>query len=234
MFQGNARPRGAIQAVHSGDFWQLEDEKGVLHFEATPVRLPSLFWCETIIKEWQPAKKNTGFPIKPDRPATQVAQLALLGTAVHPKQYHQQLLEYLPTDTLLFWQQYPAGLMQAQEQHWQPILDWLKERFGDCPEKSFTLNPAEIPVSFYESLQDWLQETNPYCLAGLIFLSGITGSVLLSTALTSGFVDAEQAYLAACLEALYQREHWGADSEGDARLDRIRKSCILAMNFLQI
>ena len=227
-------PKGTIQAVQSGTLWQLQDEAGFLAFEDTPIELPSLSWCHAIIAEWQKPQKKTEFNLKPDRPATQVAQLALLGTSLEPEKYQQQLLDYLATDTLLFWQQQPSGLMQAQQTHWQPILRWIKDRFGDCPEPCYGLHPAIISEHLQETLRDWLRQSNPYRLAGLVFLAGITGSIMLSTAFAAQFIDAETAYKAACMEALYQRERWGADAEGDARLDRVHKSCILAADFLHI
>ena len=239
MFQGSNRPKGAIKAARSGAIWQLHDDKGQLAFGDTPIELPSAAWCRAIITEWpsepkaEPDPQRDSFNLKPDRPATQVAQLALLGTAVEAEKYQQQLLDYLATDTILFWQESPSGLMQAQRTHWQPILYWIQERFGDCPEIRFDLQPAQMPENLRESLLNWLKEQNAFCLAGLIFLTGITGSIMLSTALAARFLDSEAAYQAACLEALYQRARWGADAEGDSRLDRVRKSCILATDFLQ-
>ncbi len=239
MFQGSNRPKGILQIVQSGALWQVHDEQGLLAFEDTPIELPSEAWCQAIATEWKPKptiKPDTqrdSFNLKPNRPATQVARLALQGTAVEPEKYQQQLLDYLSTDTILFWQESPSGLMQMQRAHWQPVLEWIAMEFGDCPKKCFGLQPATVPKNLRLALKAWLQARNPYCLAGMVFLTGITGSIMLSIALAARYIDAETAYKAACLEALYQRERWGADAEGDMRLDRVRKSCILAADFLQ-
>ena len=225
--------------MQSGALWQLHDDQGLLAFEDTPIELPSVAWCQAIATEWQPKPKikpdtqRDSFNLKPDRPATQVAQLALQGTAREPEKYQQQLVDYLPTDTLLFWQESPSSLMQMQQTHWQPILQWFATEFGDCPEKCFDLQPATVSDNLGLALKAWLETRNPYCLAGMVFLSGITGSIMLSVALAARYIDAETTYKAACLEALYQRERWGADAEGDMRLDRVRKSCILAADFVQ-
>lgn len=239
MFQESHRPKGRIQAVENGTLWQLHDDQGALAFGDTPIDLPSENWAQAITDEWKPRPKikpdsrRDSFNLKPDRPATQVARLALQGIPIEPAKYHQQLLNYLATDTILFWQKNPSSLMQAQETHWQPVLEWIAQSFGDCPEPCFGLQPAQVSENLNAALKEWLEKRNSYSLAGMVFLTGITGSIMLSVALSMRYIDADAAYNAACLEALYQREHWGADTEGDARLERVRTSCLLAADFLQ-
>lgn len=239
MFQTANRPKGAIKTVKDGALWQLHDDQGALAFEDVPILLPSETWAQAIVNEWKPRPKvkpdscRDSFNLKPDRPATQVARLALQGIPTEPAKYQQQLLDYLATDTILFWQNSPSSLMQAQKTHWQPVLEMIAKNFGDCPEPCFELQPAQVSKNLESKLQEWLEKRNSYCLAGMVFLTGITGSIMLSVALSTRHIDAEAAYNAACLEALYQREHWGADVEGDARLERVRTSCLLAADFLQ-
>ncbi|NQY81498.1 MAG: hypothetical protein HRT36_00210 [Alphaproteobacteria bacterium] len=218
--------------LQSGSAWQLRDEIGELAFEDIPVCLPNRDWAQAIVSEWPHDQKVSALAVKKDRPATQVAKLALLGTLRTPQIYQQQLLSYLVTDTLLFWHQSPLGLFHAQESQWRPVLDWTATTFGAVPAPRYDFDAADVPETLKTAVADWLAQCDGFALAGLVFLTGISGSLLLGLAQTMGRLEAEAAYSATYLEALYQRERWGHDAEGDARLERGRQGFVLAEFFL--
>lgn len=231
MFQSVNRPEGSIEFVQQETTWLLQDQKGVLCFDTQPVVVPSRAWAEVIQSEWT-GKKRDLLAVKADRPATQVAKLAILGTAVEPQQYVESLMRYLSTDTVFYWQQFPEDLYARQSAVWRPVLDWASTCFGSLPEVRFDLKPVVVSADVQQAVWQELCACDHYSLAVLIFLSGISGSIFLSLAQLQGVIDAQKAYEAACLEALYQREHWGADEEADARLERARGSFILASNMM--
>lgn len=41
-----------------------------------------------------------------------------------------RLIKFLDTDSICYQQNFPESIVKAQEKHWAPILDWVKEEYG--------------------------------------------------------------------------------------------------------
>lgn len=233
VFQSRDRPCGQPRPkADVGGFWLIEDERGSLRFDDQPVRVPRRVLADALCAEWPPRKKAI-IDKPPPRPATELCRLAQSGVAPDPARYRQALIDYVPTDTLCFWQRQPSSLMEWQQRLWQPVLDRYRDDCAIVLQPNFSLAPLEPTEADRTRLTDELRRCDAFCLAGLVFLSGLSGSILIPLAMKLGWIDTEAAYRAANLEALYQQAQWGNDPEADGRLERARQSFDLAAKFLR-
>jgi len=124
------------------------------------------------------------------------------------------LIEYLQTDTLLYFDSYSIEkLDRAQETKWRPLVDWFNLKFTDMNLKiSYGLDvPNEIDPNKLNSFKHYLN--NNFSLTSLIafnYMSECLKSVVLTTALLERFIPtAEDACKIAGLEQEHQYDQWG-------------------------
>ncbi|KAJ7285696.1 hypothetical protein C8J57DRAFT_1285565 [Mycena rebaudengoi] len=82
-----------------------------------------------IAAEWE----NQQTLVKPHAlPMTSIASRAIdaLINEATRSEVRQALLDYLDTDTICFYEDYPPQLVDLQAQHWDPLLSWARSTFG--------------------------------------------------------------------------------------------------------
>lgn len=145
-----------------------------------------------------------------------------------------EIAAYAATDLVCFRASAPPALAARQAETWQPLLDWLAERFGARlgVTEGFAA-PPHAPGSL-ERIAAEVAASDALRLAGLHVATGALGSIVIALALAEGRIAAEAAYRAAHLDDLYQIEVWGEDEEAVARLDRLRADIEAAAAFLAL
>ena len=128
----------------------------------------------------------------------------------------------------------PPALVGRQTEAWQPLLDWLAEKFGARLQTTAALVPPRHPDGAEARIRAAVAACDGPRLAGLHVATGALGSVVIALALAEGRIDAEAAYRAAHLDDLYQIETWGEDAEAMERLERIRADVAAAADFLSL
>ncbi|EPQ26486.1 uncharacterized protein PFL1_05808 [Pseudozyma flocculosa PF-1] len=144
-------------------------------------------------------------------PLTSLAARAIDGCsdAKERQKICSDLLKYLETDTVLFYESTPTSLVRLQAEHWDPLLAWASERFS-VPLSPFTAllgnahDPKVLPT--FASLLDNL---DPFELAAFERAVLTTKSFLIPVALLSGRLSVEEAAQAAEVEVRSQIERWG-------------------------
>src|SRR3954468_8755729 len=63
-------------------------------------------------------------------PLTRIANSIIDGVAPAPEPVADDLAKYLGSDLLCYRAGTPAGLVQRQSGHWDPILDWARSALG--------------------------------------------------------------------------------------------------------
>jgi len=158
------------------------------------------------------------------------------------------LLKYLDSDTIWwvfsllsihlyspnpwwvsFHQDYPEPLVRLQDDHWNPLLTWVRDTFDvellTSDSVLFSAQPAATKRKFDKVLQGF----DPWQLAGGVLLLTVlshdslkvdsrtamervtysTKSFIIALALVHGRITAEQAALASQVEVASQIERWG-------------------------
>lgn len=144
-------------------------------------------------------------------PMTSIASRAIdtLGDSATASGVRSSLLYYLDTDTVCFYQEYPSRLKRLQIEHWDPLLNWVRETFDvDILKHSSILSQPQPSVA-KEKLANALASFDRWELAAMERVTHATKSFIIGLALVKKQITVEQAALAATVEVCSQIEKWG-------------------------
>ncbi len=194
--------------------------------------LPTAALAEAIADEWRAAAPH---PPKPGAmPLTRIAGTALDRLMRERATIEAQLLEHAETELLCHRAAAPADLARRQHALWQPLLDWVAIRHDAllAPTTGIVARP-QSPAAV-AALRGALTGMNPWRLAALSVAVAASGSLVVGLALADGRIDAAGAFDAAELDATWQMEKWGEDSEALDRRATVRADLDLAARFLAL
>ncbi|XP_062859236.1 ATP synthase mitochondrial F1 complex assembly factor 2 isoform X2 [Trichomycterus rosablanca] len=118
-------------------------------------------------------------------------------------------LKYLETDTICYRVEDPPGLVELQKNEWDPVTDWIENRYNVVIGSSSSILGPQIPEKTYETFQQHLSSYNLWSLTGLEYVINQLKSLILSFGLIDRRLTVEQAVLLSRLEEEYQIQHWG-------------------------
>ncbi len=196
-----------------GDFALLLDGKPVKTPLRRPLAAPSRALTEKIAGEWNAQAEL----IDPGRmPLTRLANAVIDAVADAPQPVADEVANYLGSDLLCYRAEAPAGLVELQARHWDPVLAWARDALGARfvlaqgvmhvaqPKEAVAAARAGIPA-------------DPWRLGAVSSITTLTGSGLLALALNAGALDDDAAWAAAHVDEDWQMSQWGRD---DAALER--------------
>lgn len=210
-------------------FWKeaatLADENGLWRIELdgrpvrTPARalllLPGEELATQAAAEWQEA----GETVDPRAmPLTGLGNAAIDHVAPNPQAFAAGLVRYANSDLLCYRADSPDRLIAAQEQEWDPLLQWARRRFDVDFEVTHGVAPVEQPAATLDQLAQAVHALDPYRLAGLSPIVTIGGSLIAALALLHGAASVDQAWSAVSLDERWQLEQWGSDEEAERTL----------------
>jgi chaperone required for assembly of F1-ATPase len=195
------------------------------------LRLPSRALAEAIAAEWQ---DQEGEIIPEIMPLTQLAITALDRIALNREAVVAELLKYAETDLVCYRADGPADLVNAQHRCWQPLVDWLGERWQAPLAFAIGVIPLPQPPASIAALRRALEGYGDLALVGIASVVQTSGSLVIGLALADGRLDAEAAAAAALLDEEYQAERWGRDEPAEARRARLRQEIKDAERFLHL
>jgi chaperone required for assembly of F1-ATPase len=151
-------------------------------------------------------------------PAMRLANTAIDGVAREADAVAEDILRFASSDLLCYRADGPEGLVQRQNEQWDPVLDWVAEALGG----RFSLaegivHVAQPPAAMAAIRLRLCASMEPFRLAALHLLTSLSGSALLALAVDAGRVSPEEAWKAAHVDEDWQIEHWGQDAEAVAR-----------------
>ena len=178
----------------------------------TPARralaAPARALAERLAEEWN-AQQDA---INPARmPLTRLANAAIDSVAPSAGPVTEEVTKYLSSDLLFYRADAPAGMVERQAQHWDPVLAWAKQTLG----ARFLLSqgvmhvaqPGEAIAAARKAIPP-----DPWRLAAVASITMLTGSALLALAVAHGALDAEAAWVAAHVDEDWQMQQWGRDA----------------------
>jgi chaperone required for assembly of F1-ATPase len=175
---------------------------------AAPVRALAL----ALAAEWDAQQDKVDPAVMP---LTRLANSIIDGVAPSPGPVADEIEQYLRSDLLLYRAAEPAGLVEAQRRHWNPVLDWARDSLGARfvlaegvihvaqPEAAVAAAAAAIPkgADIAEALR----------LGALSVVTTLTGSALLALALAAGRLSTDDAWAAAHVDEDWNMSFWGRD-----------------------
>lgn len=205
----------ATVAAVDGGFAVLLDGKSV----KTPLRngliLPTQAAADLVCSEWQ----AQGAEIDPaTMPVTRLANTALDAVSVNPDDVLADIVRFSGSDLLCYRADGPQELVARQSAQWDPVLDWLAEKHQARFIQTSGILHVEQPPTATDAFQRALQAYNTvFGLASLHLMTSLAGSAILALALANSHLSLEQAWALAHLDEDWTDEHWGVDSEAEAR-----------------
>ncbi|KAJ7738530.1 ATP12-domain-containing protein [Mycena maculata] len=121
----------------------------------------------------------------------------------------QALLEYLDTDTICFYQDYPPQLVDLQAQHWDPLLTWARSTFDIDLHTFDSLLFNSQPSETKSKMEEVLSTLDHWEMAAMERATYTTKSFIIALALVRKHLSVEQASLAAQVEVASQIQRWG-------------------------
>lgn len=211
------RPRrfyaGASVGEAEGGFTVLLDGRPVRTPARGLLKVPTRVLAEALAQEWDAQAEE----IDPfSMPLTRLVNVALDRVVPEAAAVRDEVARYAGTDMLFYRAEGPAGLVERQARHWDPVLAWARDTHGApfflaegvChvaqPEGSLARVHALVPEA-------------PLPLAAVHVMTTLTGSALLALAVLEGMMDADAAWRAAHVDEDWNREQWGEDEIATAR-----------------
>ena len=196
-----------------------------------PLALPSEAAAALVAAEFA-AQEDVVDPVA--MPVLRLVNTALDGVAADPQAVLEDILRFAASDLLCYRADGPQGLVDRQNRHWDPVLDWVRVALG----ARFNLAEGVVHVAQpRESIAvlgaHLARRREPLVLAALHLMTSLTGSALLALAVEQGGLGAEDAWTAAHVDEDWQIEHWGQDAEAVARRAQRKRDFMAAVRLLE-
>lgn len=201
----------------------------------TPARallsVPSRRLADTIAEEWR-AVSGTIDPRA--MPLTGLANAAIDRIATDRESFADGLARYAEADLLCYRAEGPRGLVERQEQEWDPVLAWARRRFDVDFITTPGLTHVPQPEATGKRLSHAVGALDPFRLAGLSPLVTIGGSLIAALAVLEKAIAVEQGWGAVSVDERWQLEQWGSDADAEAALENRRRDFLAASRFLDL
>jgi chaperone required for assembly of F1-ATPase len=166
-------------------------------------------------------------------PTLRLVNTAIDGVAADPQAVLEDILRFASSDLLCYRADGPQGLVDRQNRHWDPVLDWARSDLGARFNLAEGVIHVEQPRGTIAVLGAHLaRRADPLRLAALHVMTSLTGSALLALAVEAGGLDTEAAWLAAHVDEDWQIEQWGQDAEALSRRAQRKRDMMAAAGLL--
>ncbi|XP_077482790.1 ATP synthase mitochondrial F1 complex assembly factor 2 [Stigmatopora argus] len=118
-------------------------------------------------------------------------------------------LKFLETDTVCYRVEEPYGLVDLQKNEWDPVLQWIENRYNVTIGSSSSIMGPDIPQATKDTFGQHLKSYNFWSLTGLEYVITQLKSVVLSLGMIDRYLSVEKAVLLSRLEEEYQIQCWG-------------------------
>jgi chaperone required for assembly of F1-ATPase len=190
-----------------------------------PLVLPTPDLAETSAAEWA----GQGEFIDPaTMPMTRLANSVIDGVADRRAEVAADASKYAATDLLCYRADNPDRLVLRQTTDWDPLLDWVEERFGARFIVTEGIRPVAQDPDALRPLAERVAALDPWTLAGLHQMTTIGGSLIAALAVLEGRLDPITAFDVVTLDERWSLEVWGADEEAEAKLAHRRADFLIA------
>ncbi len=197
-------------AEEAGGWTVRLDGRGVRTPGKSPLILPTEPMAVKVAQEFD-AQDDVVDPTT--MPWTRSANSAIEKVAPQRREVEAHLIAYAGTDLLSYRAEGPHGLIERQAQGWDPILDWMEERFGVRLGVVAGVMPTEQDPAVLERLAETMPPMSDFALTGFHEMVTLTGSYALGLALAEERIDPDAAWTLSRVDEIWQIEQWGEDEE---------------------
>ena len=193
--------------------------------------LPSQALAEAIAAEWE-AQPNEILPAT--MPLFRLAATAIDRTAPQRDRVAGEIAGYAGTDLVCYRADQPPALAALQQASWQPLLDWVRQRYDAALAVTSGILPAQQSPAALNAFAAAVAAHDDFPLTALHALTTACGSLVIALAVLEGRLDAGEAFAASQLDETYQSEAWGKDAEAEARRQVLAADIAASARFLAL
>lgn len=175
--------------------------------------VPTRAMAEAIAAEWDAQEEKVD---PATMPVTRSANAAIDKVATQFDEVAALIAEYGGTDLLCYRAEAPDELVARQANAWDPLLEWAEAELGARLEVTAGVLPKAQSEAALARMQAAVSAVDPFRMAALHDLVGITGSLVLGLAVARGRIDAGEAWVLSRIDEDWQAEQWGEDEEASA------------------
>lgn len=207
------------------------DEGFSVRLDARPVRtpskrllaLPTRTMAERVAAEWE-AQAGAVDPVS--MPWTRSANSAIDKVSPQRDEVEAHLIGYAGTDLLSYRAEGPEELAARQSQAWDPVLDWVAQRFDVRLVVTRGVMPVVQSSDGLQRLRGAMGGMSDFRLTGFHDLVTLSGSYALALAAAEALADPDEVWRLSRIDEDWQIEQWGEDEEA-AEHARIRRDAFL-------
>jgi chaperone required for assembly of F1-ATPase len=194
-------------AARDGAFAVLLDARALMTPGRRALAAPTAPLAEAIAREWN-ARGEFIDPLR--MPITRLANSIIDGVVDAPAEVAADVVKYLGSDLVCYRAEAPDGLVAAQAQSWDPLLDWARVELGVGLVTArgvmfVTQAPSAVAAAAAAIPKD------PWRLGALHAATTLTGSALIALALAHGRLSEAGAWAAAHVDEDWNMALWGRD-----------------------
>jgi chaperone required for assembly of F1-ATPase len=218
--------------IPNGNTWRIAlDGKVVKTPARNPLILPMRGLAEAIAAEW--AAQDT--KVKPDTmPLMQLASTAIDRVAPDRDRIIAEAAGYAATDLISYRAEAPAELVARQAAAWDPLIDWLRERYDVRLQVAAGVMAIPQSAQALAALTRAVAAQDDLRLTAVTVMTGAAGSLAVALAVLEGRISPEAGAEAAQLDELFQAERWGIDPEAEKRRAVQKADIVAARRFLDL
>ncbi|TIC47232.1 DNA topoisomerase II [Wallemia mellicola] len=120
-----------------------------------------------------------------------------------------KLIKYFETDATCYFEDKPSQLVELQEKHWRPIVEWANKRYNTTIHVFENVLASKQPEESRKLLHNEILQFDAFTLAAFERIVMHTKSFLIALAVVDGHLSIEDASQAARVEVLSQIARWG-------------------------
>jgi chaperone required for assembly of F1-ATPase len=222
-------------AVDTGDggFRVLLDGRPMRTPARSVLVLPTEPLAGAIAGEWRDVPEKADIHVS-HLPLTRLAATGLDRVTSQRAQVIGDIAKYGASDLLCYRATDPSSLVQRQHEAWQPLLDWVRERYGAELAVASGTTFVTQPLAALAALRGAVAAHGDLALSALYNLTHVAGSLVIALAVSEGRLSAADAFSTAQLDELFQIERWGADPIATQRHEGIRRDLEAGARFLAL
>ena len=128
----------------------------------------------------------------------------------------------------------PTELVAWQAAAWDPVIQWAARRYDVAFQLGTGVKPVDQPAPTLAQLRAAVDALGRFHLTGLYPIVSVTGSLLIGLALLERAIDAEAAWAAGEVDAVWQAQKWGDDPLAHTPRAERRAALVTAAKFLEL
>ena len=196
-----------------GGYALLLDGKPVKTPARRALAAPTRALAEKIAEEWN-AQADV---VDPGRmPLTRLVNAVIDAVADAPRPVADEVTQYLGSDLLCYRADAPAGLVELQARHWDPVLAWARDALGARFVLAQGVMHVTQPVEAIAAARAKIP-ADPWRLGAVSSITTLTGSGLLALALAQNAFAPDAIWGAAHVDEDWQTSQWGGDAAASER-----------------